>query len=115
MTTGEWKEATAKSYLKVKCINPKLQKEIITCAKNVKTFVDAHQQENKEIIAAIDYERQREPEKHVQWKPPPVWSSGLDLMRFHKAGMHEIFLGVVSIVITANFTLRKVSIIETKT
>ena len=31
---------------------------------------------------------------HQQWKPPPVWQSGLEMWSIHETGMHLLFLGI---------------------
>ena len=95
IVAGEWTKATARAYLSRFCINTQSQDELITCATNSATRKKAEEENNAEILSACDALMVEEPNKHGEWKYPPIWNSGINLQQVTEPCMHLLFLGLM--------------------
>lgn len=94
VVTEAWDAKTAKAYLGTWCLPDKFKKEILLCAENCHALAKATREMNEEVINTLNIEAMENLDLHQQWKPPPVWQSGLEMWSIHETGMHLLFLGI---------------------
>ena len=107
---GEWNKGQARAFLQAWCINTTITEQIIDSAQNCHAYEHALAQRDEEMIAAIEEEKNEEPQKFKPWEPPALWKSGLSIHQSFEVPMHLLFLGLVGttvLVISEWTTIRK--------
>ena len=97
---GRWTSNQAKNFLYHHCMNTGTIKSIVDCAQNVRKKKLAIESDDKEKLKSWEILHNADPSKYEQWKPLPIWNSGLDLQQTTEPAMHELFLGVTKSVIS---------------
>ena len=91
----DWNKATAHAYLRRYCLNTDAREEVIECATNCGIRENAIRNNDHVTAQAAKELMAEEPHKHVKWKYPAIWDSGLNIQQVAEPCMHLLFLGIV--------------------
>ena len=97
LVTETWKKIeTAKVYLKTNCLSTYAVDSVIEHAQNAKSYriLQENQEKHPEAFEAITNQRNASPQSFEMWRPPSLWTSGLDFEIQIEACMH-LLSGVI--------------------
>jgi hypothetical protein len=97
IATGSWKKVeTARTYLRLNCLSGQAIDAVVEHAQNANTFriLALSRQEHPEAFEAITAQRTASPDSFERWKPPSLWTSGIDFELQIEAVMH-LLSGVI--------------------
>lgn len=96
LASGVWSSEETKVFLKTNCLSTIAVDGIVEHANNEHTYnyLEENRDRNPDLYEAIETQRIQSPFLYEMWKPPTLWTSGLDFGIQIEACMH-LLSGVV--------------------